>query len=63
MTVWHINADEPSALDYNNYNQPLLYNPDPYRASDHDPVVVEGEPGNWKVTTDSDWERARGLLV
>jgi 2-C-methyl-D-erythritol 4-phosphate cytidylyltransferase/2-C-methyl-D-erythritol 2,4-cyclodiphosphate synthase len=29
----------------------------------HDPVVVEGEPGNWKVTTDGDWERARGLLA
>jgi 2-C-methyl-D-erythritol 4-phosphate cytidylyltransferase/2-C-methyl-D-erythritol 2,4-cyclodiphosphate synthase len=28
----------------------------------HDPAVVEGEPGNWKVTTDADWERARALL-
>ncbi len=39
-TVWHINADEPSALDYNNYNQPGLYNPDAFRSSDHDPVLV-----------------------
>lgn len=39
-TIWHVNADEPSALDYNNYNQPDVYSPDPYRASDHDPVVV-----------------------
>ena len=39
-TVWHVNADEPSALDYNDYNQPALYNPDPYRSSDHDPVLV-----------------------
>jgi predicted extracellular nuclease len=39
-TVWHINSDEPSALDYNDYNQPALYNADPYRSSDHDPVVV-----------------------
>ncbi|MBN2500061.1 MAG: ExeM/NucH family extracellular endonuclease [Anaerolineales bacterium] len=39
-TVWHINADEPSALDYNDYNQPELYSPTPYRSSDHDPVVV-----------------------
>ena len=38
--AWHINADEPSALDYNDYNQPLLYSPDPYRASDHDPIIV-----------------------
>ena len=40
VTVWHINADEPSALDYNDDNHPDLYNPDQYRASDHDPVVV-----------------------
>ena len=40
VTVWHINADEPSALDYNDYNQPALYHPDPYRSSDHDPVLV-----------------------
>jgi predicted extracellular nuclease len=39
-TEWHINADEPAALDYNDYNQGYLYNPDMYRASDHDPVIV-----------------------
>jgi hypothetical protein len=39
-TVWHINADEPSALDYNDYNQPALYHPGPYRSSDHDPVLI-----------------------
>ena len=39
-TEWHINADEPAALDYNDYNQPDLYQPDPFRASDHDPVLV-----------------------
>ena len=38
--IWHINADEPSALDYNTYNQPDLYQPGPYRSSDHDPVIV-----------------------
>jgi predicted extracellular nuclease len=38
---WHINADEPVALDYNTeFNQPLLYHPDAFRSSDHDPVVV-----------------------
>jgi uncharacterized protein len=37
---WHVNADEPSGLDYNDFNQPLLYNPDEFRSSDHDPVVV-----------------------
>ena len=40
VTEWHINADEPSALDYNDYNQAALYNADAYRASDHDPVIV-----------------------
>ena len=38
--VWHINADEPAALDYNDYNQPLLYTDGPWRSSDHDPVIV-----------------------
>jgi predicted extracellular nuclease len=37
---WPVNADEPRALDYNNFNQPLLYNPDQFRSSDHDPVVI-----------------------
>jgi predicted extracellular nuclease len=40
VVEWHINADEPSALDYNDFNQPDLYNADPFRASDHDPVIV-----------------------
>ncbi|MEA3395993.1 MAG: ExeM/NucH family extracellular endonuclease, partial [Chloroflexota bacterium] len=44
-TVWHINADEPRVLDYNTENKSAgqiisLYNADPYRASDHDPVVI-----------------------
>jgi len=43
---WSINADEPVALDYNtNYKSAgqivSLYAADPYRASDHDPVVLE----------------------
>ena len=40
VTEWHINADEPRALDYNDYNQAYLYEPSPYRASDHDPVLI-----------------------
>ena len=42
--VWHINADEPSLLDYDTSfkqdAQDALYAPDPYRSSDHDPVLV-----------------------
>ncbi|WP_017655601.1 ExeM/NucH family extracellular endonuclease [Fortiea contorta] len=42
---WHINADEPTVLDYNtNFKsagqQTSLYNADAFRSSDHDPVVV-----------------------
>ena len=29
VAEWHNNADEPVALDYNDYNQPLLYSPIP----------------------------------
>ena len=44
-TEWHINADEPRSLDYNTEFKSLgqissLYNADPFRASDHDPVIV-----------------------
>ncbi|GAK49919.1 PKD domain containing protein [Candidatus Moduliflexus flocculans] len=43
--IWHINADEPKALDYNMENKTArqiadLYRADPHRSSDHDPVVV-----------------------
>jgi predicted extracellular nuclease len=54
ITERHINADEPRALDYHEDfkdrglqrpKSPVqlqsLYNPDPYRSSDHDTVVVE----------------------
>lgn len=44
-TVWHVSADEPRALDYNlEYQSPeqqaAFYAADPYRASDHDPVLI-----------------------
>lgn len=41
---WNINADEPSLIDYDmSFKQPAqdaLFAADPYRSSDHDPVVV-----------------------
>ncbi len=41
VAEWHINADEPSVIDYNTEFKPQdLYSPSPYRASDHDPVVI-----------------------
>ncbi len=52
-TEWHINADEVNLLDYNDEIQDAgeasfeakpstttLYAPDPYRVSDHDPLIV-----------------------
>lgn len=56
---WHINADEPRILDYNTEYKSAtqldsLYNADPYRASDHDPLVVELDltAGNTAPTAD-----------
>ena len=45
IVEWHINADEPSALDYNtDYKSAtqinILYDDDQFRAGDHDPVIV-----------------------
>jgi predicted extracellular nuclease len=41
VSEWHINADEPVMLDYNQeFNPAFVYNPGPYRSSDHDPVIV-----------------------
>jgi hypothetical protein len=49
--VWHINADEPRALDYNEeFKTPgqlvSLYSPDAYRSSDHDPLLVRLRQGH-----------------
>jgi uncharacterized protein len=46
VAEWHINADEPSVLDYNtNFKSAgqiaSLYAPDEFRISDHDPVIVD----------------------
>jgi uncharacterized protein len=39
--VWHINADEATVLDYNTeFKTDDRYAATPYRASDHDPVMV-----------------------
>jgi len=45
LSIWHINADEPAALDYNDDNPPGLYSPEAYRSSDHDPIVIILNPG------------------
>jgi predicted extracellular nuclease len=37
VAVWHINSDEPRALDWFN---PSLVAPGPFRSSDHDPILI-----------------------
>lgn len=38
---WHINADESEAFDYRiEHRQKDWYAPDPYRSSDHDPLLL-----------------------
>ncbi len=43
-TIWHINADEPDLIDYDMTfkadAQDALYEPNAYRSSDHDPVII-----------------------
>jgi predicted extracellular nuclease len=44
LAYWHINADEPDALDYNldfGRNPSLFEGTIPQRASDHDPLIVD----------------------
>jgi uncharacterized protein len=44
VTTWHINADEADLIDYDmtfkQDAQDAIYAPDPYRSSDHDPVII-----------------------
>ncbi len=51
VTEFHINADEPSVLDYNtNFKSAgqvaSLYAPDEFRVSDHDPILVGLKPNS-----------------
>lgn len=38
--IWNTNADEPALFDYRIDNPPNHYAPDPFRASDHNPIIV-----------------------
>jgi hypothetical protein len=58
--AWHINSDEPDILDYDmsfkRDAQDALYEPNEFRASDHDPVIVGLELGvQINVTPDTLW--------
>jgi predicted extracellular nuclease len=55
---WHINADEPRVLDYNReFKMPgqitSLYSSDPFRASDHDPLIVGLNLGQGGTATET----------
>jgi predicted extracellular nuclease len=60
-TEWHINADEPDILDYDTSFKPpsqeALYEPNAFRSSDHDPVIVglNLTPAVGKVTGNGTW--------
>ncbi|MCB1560703.1 MAG: ExeM/NucH family extracellular endonuclease [Xanthomonadales bacterium] len=46
-THWHINADESVAFDYQTENRSGsqdAYRPDPFRSSDHDPLIIDLRP-------------------
>lgn len=40
IVEWHTNSDEPRAFDFEDFNQPSAYQPDLWRAADHDPLLV-----------------------
>ncbi|AYA04443.1 ExeM/NucH family extracellular endonuclease [Acinetobacter sp. WCHAc010034] len=63
--AWHINADEPTALDYNDEyktdeQKVLFFKDDPYRSSDHDPVIVDLALNDAAVQPPQDSEKSVG---
>ena len=40
VDIWHINSIEPPAKDYTSFNNPALFEPNAYRSSDHDPLLL-----------------------
>ncbi|TIC85570.1 ExeM/NucH family extracellular endonuclease [Nocardioides sp. GY 10127] len=65
--IWNINSGESVGFEYSryNYNATLLYQPNQFRASDHDPVVVGVDPGpiGTATTVDADLVRpATGVV-
>lgn len=67
--AWHINADEPSIIDYDMTfkadAQDALYAPDPFRSSDHDPVLIglDLEPTEFFATGGGWFTSPEGSLV
>ncbi len=64
--AWHINADEPTALDYNDdyktdEQKTLFYSDDAFRSSDHDPVIVDLDL-NESVSNNTDGKSGGGSV-
>lgn len=64
--AWHINADEPTVLDYNeeyktDEQKALFYGEDAYRSSDHDPVIVDLDL-NGKDSSQLDNDKKNGIF-
>ncbi len=65
---WHINADEPIALDYNTEDKnaaalAALYAMDPFRTSDHDPAIAWFNPLCGDLDDDGDVDSADRALM
>lgn len=45
VVEWHSNSDEPRAFDFEDFNQPSAYQPNLWRAADHDAILVGLNPG------------------
>ena len=65
VTDWHINADESDVVDYDTSFKPLeqeaLYEPNAYRSSDHDAVVVGLDLLNLPPTVEAGGPYATGV--
>ena len=64
--AWHINADEPTALDYNEEfkteeQKASFYSTDAFRSSDHDPVIVDLDLNESTTTTTKSSSGSTGL--
>nr|WP_321375048.1 ExeM/NucH family extracellular endonuclease [uncultured Bacteroides sp.] len=58
---WHINADEPSYLEY---SYTTFYSADPYRCSDHDPILTGISLGTYSTgIKDSEVDKTEKLHI
>lgn len=64
---WHINADESDVFDYNTDYRPAeqiaLYQPNAYRSSDHDPVLISLLLNHKPVAVDDSYETPKNTTL